>query len=138
MGAAMGAAMKTTKSKEEDIGDDSTMRDIIMDMQGLGKPRTDDNETLKRVKSKQRKINAENRPNRLPEDDYLCGPLTLDTYMCYRVRPVIAKFQKHANKLSWRLSFIEIIGFCIQSSGSIFGTMHFDEWVAFTVRCGGR
>jgi len=133
MGAAMGAAMKTTKSKEEDIGDDSTMRDIIMDMQGLGKPRTDDNETLKRVKSKQRKINAENRPNRLPEDDYLCGPLTLDTYMCYRVRPVIAKFQKHANKLSWRLSFIEIIGFCIQSSGSIFGTMHFDEWVAFTV-----
>ena len=67
------------------------------------------------------------------QDDYLCGPLTVDTYMCYRVRPTITRLQYKVARLVWRLSAIEISGFFVQASGSIFAIFYYNEWVALTV-----
>ena len=67
------------------------------------------------------------------DDDYLAGPLSTESYMVFRVRPVIDMLEKRALKLSWRLGTLEILGFTIQSSGAILGAFAWYEWVALTV-----
>jgi len=112
--------------------DEHDIRELIMEMQGLGKPKEDEGKKLVKLKKQQQKKQNDKSANVI-DDDYLAGPLSVDSYMAYRIRPAISRLQKHVNKLSWRLSGIEIAGFVIQSSGSVMGTLKFDEWVALTV-----
>lgn len=97
---------------------------------GVGKPKAEEGAHLHKLKKKHKKL-AETRSN--VDDDYLAGPLTVDTYTTYRMRPVMEMLERRANKLSWRLSAIEIAGFTIQSSGAVLATFKFTEWVALTV-----
>ena len=53
-------------------------REALLDMMGQGKPKADDGEKLMKLKKSQAKKVAEKRTN--IDDDYLAGPLTIDTY----------------------------------------------------------
>jgi len=99
-------------------------------MQGQGRPVESDGATLKRLKKKSRDLVSKSIR---VDDDYLAGPMTIDTYMTYRVRPVMAMLQNRADRRARLLSQLEILGFCIQASGAIFGTFEYTEWVALTV-----
>jgi len=114
----------------EQLGDESNLRDILMEMQGQGRPVESDGATLKRLKKKSRDLVSKSIR---VDDDYLAGPMTIDTYMTYRVRPVMAMLQNRADRRARLLSQLEILGFCIQASGAIFGTFGYTEWVALTV-----
>jgi len=118
--------------RDEELADESTMREMIMEMQGLGKPVVEDGAKLMGLRKRQKKSETVSQKVGI-DDDYLAGPMTIDTYMTYRVRPVMAMLQSRAESRSRLLSILEIVGFCIQSSGAIFGTFAYTEWVALTV-----
>lgn len=122
-----------TANQADPLSDLSSMREILMEMQGLGMPKEDEGEALMRIRKAQKKMSMQAKPGRDIDDDYLCGPMSVDTYMCYRVRPVIMRYQKKANKLAWRLSTIEMIVFTVQASGSVLAIFFYNEWVALTV-----
>ena len=127
----MGMGRPKAKAEEELVTVEA-IRELVMEMQGQGKPRDDDTEAIKMAKKRSKKIAAKQSAS-LIDDDYLAGPLTIDSYMCYRVRPAMEYLEKKANKLAWRLSALEIAGFIVQSSGSVLGAFEFTEWVALTV-----
>jgi len=120
-------------TKDDRLSDEGTLREILMEMQGLGKPNEGEGEALRRIKKNQKKLLEQVKPGKEMDDDYLCGPMTVDTYMVYRVRPTIARLQRKVGKLAWRLAAIEICGFFVQASGSIFAIFFYNEWVALTV-----
>ena len=93
------------------------VRDALMELQGQGKPKSDDPDKIVKLKKKTKQQQVEMKPRSNIEDDYLAGALTVDTYVAYRVRPVMDMFERRSNKLSRRLTTIEIMGFFIQSSG---------------------
>ena len=125
-------AQKTAK-KEVDEHSPDAFREMIMEMQGQGKPKDDEGEAIKRIKKKHKKMMDQEKGKRIIDDDYLAGPLTIDSYVCYRMRPMMKMLELRANKLSRRLALIEIAGFFIQSSGSVLAVFEFTEWVAVTV-----
>jgi len=130
--ASASLAEQGLQGENEELADDATMREMLMDMQGQGKPKKDEGMELLVIKKRQKKMLEDNRIRDV-EDDYLAGPLSIDTYMCYRVRPVLEMLAKRANKRARLLSGLEILGFVIQSSGAIFGVFQYTEWVALTV-----
>jgi len=125
------AVSPSTPQSTSQPADISMVREMMMELQGRGKPVKDEGEVLKRIRKKQKKL-MEVKPS-LVEDDYLCGPMAVDTYMCYRVRPTIARIQRKVSKLAWRLSALEVVGFFVQASGSVFAVFYYTEWVALTV-----
>jgi hypothetical protein len=116
-----------------DDADDNMIREMLMEMQGFGKPKEDEGEELMMLKKKQKKIMEKESRGRAVDDDYLAGPLSIDTYMCYRVRPVMEMLEKRANKRAITLAAIEIAIFIIQASGSVLGVFEYNEWVALTI-----
>ena len=109
----------------------SGVRDLMMELQGAAKPRDDEGEALKKAKAKT-KAKA-NVPMTQNDDDYLAGPLTVDSYMTYRVRPSIDMLEGKVNKLSVRLAAVDIVIFVVSSSGALFGVFNWLEFVALTV-----
>ena len=67
------------------------------------------------------------------EDDYLAGPLSVESYVLFRVRPLIELYERKAVKLASRLSLYELLTFAINASGTLLAVFRFDEWVTFTV-----
>jgi len=117
---------------DENMTDEEYLREVIMDLQGLGKPKEEEGENLLRIRKNQKKLVTKSSVREM-EDDYLAGPMSVDTYMVYRVRPLTERLQTKVNRLSFRLSVIDVAGFVIQSSGSVLAYFHFGEWVALTV-----
>jgi len=146
-GARVGTSRSATSDAEEIVDENGNglidrdelakhatkMREMLMELQGLGKPKEDEGKALMKIRKQQKKYIQAQKPGRTIEDDYLAGPLSIDTYVCYRLRPVKAKLQRHVDKLSFRLSLMEILGFFVQAAGSVFALFHFSEWVAVTV-----
>ena len=125
-----GGADRYKALPKEEQGTVEAVRELVMEMQGLGKPNDEDGKAVKAAKTRVKKVS---KATNTVDDDYLAGPISIDSYMCYRVRPVIEMLEKKANKLSWRLAALEISGFMIQSFGSVLGAAQFTEWVALTV-----
>ena len=69
-------------------------------------------------KKKARKKKASE--TKLVEDDYLCGPFSIDSYVVYRVRPMIERLEKQVMRLSLRLQICEFLGFTFNAVGAIF------------------
>ena len=129
-----GMSMMQGGAEEKSVGTLADQcRAALMDLQGQGKPKADDPEKIVRLKKKTKRQQVEMKPKSNIEDDYLAGVLTVDTYVAYRVRPVINMLERRANKLSHRLMAIEILGFVIQSSGAVLAIFEYTEWVAMTV-----
>jgi len=116
---------------EEGKSDAVYMREVVMDLQGLGKPKEEEGENLLRIRKKARKQIL--KSTKEWDDDYLVGPMTIDTYMVYRMRPLMLRLQTKVDKLSFRLSLIDVLTFIVQASGSVFAYFNFGEWVALTV-----
>jgi len=116
----------------DEYGDDTEVRELIMDMQGFGKPKNEEGDGITKARKKQRAL-LQDKVTRNLEDDYLAGPLNIDTYVCYRVRPVRDMLQKRALRRSFVLTLLDTLSFVIQSSGAILAVFNLSEWVAVTV-----
>ena len=92
-------------------GDPESMRKIVMSLQGLkyGKLSAKDKKEEKNRVQQQAGI----------EDDYLAGPLSIESYVVFRVRPLLEMYEKHGRKLSSRLQSMEIAGIVINSMGAV-------------------
>merc|ERR1711871_1009853 len=66
------------------------------------------------------------------EDDYV-SPITVETYVLYRVFPLLQNFQKEAPVLSKWLSYLENLGFLVTATGTFLGAYEQHTWVAFVV-----
>ena len=121
--------------KDELVTDPAdAMRTQIMEFQGLKYGKLTPKQ--KREEKRQRKkigLRAKD-----VEDDYLFGPLSVESYVIFRVRPLIERWEAQAARLAFRLNFIEILGFIINSSGAVLATgfANASEWVALTVAIG--
>jgi len=132
-GKLSGGSVTKATPIDEHLADDEDMREVLMEMQGYGKPKEDEGEKLISLKKKQKKLMEKESKNKVVDDDYLVGPLVVDTYICYRTRPIIEMLEKRANKRAFTLAAIEISIFCIQASGSVLGVFEYSEWVALTI-----
>lgn len=119
------------RSEDEETFTDAkeAMSKFLMAMQGLKHGKL----TLKE-KNEQKKKTKENRLEAKPvDDDYLFGPLSLESYVTWRLRPLIEHLEKQAFRLSVKLSFYEILGFVVNSLGAALAVVQMTEWVSLTV-----
>jgi hypothetical protein len=68
-------------------------------------------------------------------DDYV-SPMTIETYVEYRLRVLLGLFQKEAPPLSSKLSRLETLAILITASGTLLAAVGLQAWVAFTVALG--
>ena len=66
------------------------------------------------------------------DDDYLFGPLSLESYVTWRLRPLIEHLEKQAFRLSVKLS-LRNSGFVVNSLGAALAVVQMTEWVSLTV-----
>jgi len=117
-------------------GNADSLRQMLMDLQGLGQPEEEITEELTRAQKRAKKLVDRSRKDSAIDDDYLAGPLAVESYVIFRVRPVMEMLEKRATKLAFRLNLAEILIFIIQSSGAILASFEWFEWVALTVSIG--
>ncbi|CAD7922719.1 unnamed protein product [Amoebophrya sp. A120] len=70
--------------------------------------------------------------NFIEEDDFV-SPMTIETYVEYRLRVLLTLFQKQAPPLSQRLSTLETLGILVTASGTFLAAILQQHWVVFTV-----
>ena len=89
-----------------------------------------DNLQSKAEKTKQAKFES-------VEDDYLVGPLSIESYVVFRTRPILERLERRGRRLAIWLQVIEVIIFVIQALGTVLAAIGMGEWVAFTVTLAG-
>jgi len=121
-------------SSEEIVFTDAAdaMRTHLMELQGLKYGALSVKEK-KEEKSKRRTMQGAGAVAREVEDDYLAGPLSVESYVVFRVRPLIEHYEKRAVQLANRLIFYETLTFVLNSSGAVLAIFGFYEWVTLTV-----
>jgi hypothetical protein len=116
---------------EEEMSSDPSelMRKMVMEMQGLkyGKLTKQEEEELKK---RNKKIGKEVKEM---EDDYLLGPLPIESYVVFRLRPFTERVERQATKLAWRLQILDVLGFIFNAAGAIFAMAQFSEWISLSV-----
>lgn len=130
--AARGSA-KVAPSQDDDedeVFSDGimAMRKQIMELQGV-KFGNKDAQALKDEKKNRKKTVV----TKEVEDDYLCGPLSVESYVVFRVRPIAEKLEKHTTKIARRLQMCDMAGFIFNSTGTILAAVSLTEWVSLTV-----
>ena len=48
-------------------------------------------------------------------------PLSIDSYVTYRVHPTLNYLLRKSTKLAWRLNALDILTFIVQTTGAILG-----------------
>lgn len=97
------------------------MQQLLMELQGLGPVKPQPGK--KKAAAKMKEV----------EDDYLAGPLGVESYVVFRVRPIMEMLEKRSQKLGTRLMYCQVTEFIIQSTGAILAVAGLTEWVALTV-----
>ena len=107
------------------------MRKKIMEMQGLKYGKLTAQQKADEKKARKKKASE----TKIVEDDYLCGPFSIDSYVVYRVRPMIERLEKQVMRLSLRLQICEFLGFTFNAVGAIFAVdaVALTEWISLTV-----
>jgi len=105
------------------------MRWHVMELQGLGYGKQESKEEKKQNKKTQGISMAVQEV----EDDYLAGQLTGESFVVFRVRPLIEHYEKQAVRLANRLNLYETFTFILNSSGAVLAVVGFYEWVTLTV-----
>jgi len=102
------------------------MRKQMMELQGLKSGPLSANDTRE---GEGRLVTKE------AEDDYLAGPLTVESYVVFRVRPLIDSYEKLASRLSQRLKQLEIAAYAVNLLGVVLATsfVNSGEWLSLTV-----
>jgi len=67
------------------------------------------------------------------EDDYLSGPMSVETYVVFRVRPCMEELERTATRVAARLNLLETIAVIVFSTGSVLAVLDLSQWVALTV-----
>jgi len=131
MGAKVAPTPGVADEDEENTTSDpaGTMRRLLMEEQGLqyGKLTNEQIEEEKKKKKKKASI------AKAVDDDYLCGALSVETYMMFRCRPLKDRLERQVEKLSMRLQVLDVLGFILNSTGAVFAAYKFSEWIALTV-----
>ena len=107
----------------------AAMRKLLMEMQGL----KTGNLNSKEKAEEKKKLKKRGMIAKQVDDDYLVGPLSTDSYVTFRVRPLTERLEKQAVKLSGRLQFLDILGFCISATGTILAAYGLNSWISVTV-----
>ena len=131
MGAKVAPTPGVADEDEENTTSDpaGTMRRLLMEEQGLqyGKLTNEQIEEEKKKKKKKASI------AKAVDDDYLCGALSVETYMMFRCRPLKDRLERQVEKLSMRLQVLDVLGFILNSTGAVFAAYKFSEWIVCTV-----
>ena len=67
------------------------------------------------------------------EEDDLISPMSIETYMGYRAKYVLAQLEYLAPRLARHLQFLEVLGFVTNSVGAGLAAFGYTEWVAMSV-----
>jgi hypothetical protein len=131
--ASRKAATASLAPVDEEVFTDASeaMRKRIVELQGLKPGKLTANE--KKDEKKKRKKEQEDTVAKDIEDDYLFGPLSVESYVIFRVRPLIEHYEKQASRLAFKLATYEVLGFVVNSLGAVLATINFTEWVTLTV-----
>ena len=108
-----------------------TMRKSMMELQGRKYGQLSAAERREEAKTKKRSDSIAKQV----EDDYLFGPMSVDSYVIFRVRPLIEKYEKRSAELSNLLTLLDVVGFAVNSLGAVLAVdfVNFSEWVALSV-----
>lgn len=125
-----GAKVVPVDDDDDDVFTDSVaaMRKHLLELQGIKVGRKTANEIKEEKKNKNKSVVFKEI-----EDDYLCGPLSIESYVVYRVRPIVEKFEKHCTKLAWRLQAIDLLSFLLNSLGTVLAACGLTEFVSLSV-----
>ena len=136
---AKGGAVATAKvapvdeeseDEEETTNDGAeSMRMMIMQMQGRKYGKL----TYKEKEEEKKKAKRRGMLSKQVDDDYLVGPLSIDTYVTFRVRPLAERLEKQAVKLAVRLTLLDILGFMFSGAGAILAAYTYNSWISLTV-----
>jgi hypothetical protein len=122
-----------SESAAEDIFTDEgdVMRKHLMALQGMKYGQL----TLREKREEQKKRRKAGMLVKDVEDDYLFGPMSVESFVIFFTRPLIERYKKQAAKLAFRLNTVEVAGFFIISLGTVFAVefVNFGEWVSLTV-----
>lgn len=114
---------------EEEIFYDgaSAMRKHLMALQGMqyGKLSVKDKKAEKRKEQKQSES--------VVDDDFLLGTLGTESYVTFRVRPLIEHYEKKAVLLANRLILCETLSIVFQASGVVLALLNCQEWVTLAI-----
>lgn len=70
--------------------------------------------------------------NMIEADDHV-GPINVETYVTYRMKPLLTQLQRQTPGTARALHTLEMFGFCVTASGTLLATLGFTPWVALTV-----
>ena len=129
-----GSGSVQKKSEDEEVFYDEkiAMQTQIMQLQGLlGANKLVPVASTIEKKKKKHKGAADHA--REVEDDYLVGPLSVESYVIFRVRPIVDSLEQRAIKLAAQLQRCEIATYLINAAGAILAALNWTEWVSLTV-----
>lgn len=78
---------------------------------------------------------AANEFDYIEPDDFV-SPMTIETYMRYRMQPVFKRYQNLSPVLRRKLFRLELIGIAMTAAGTLLAFLQMMEWVAFVVVLG--
>ena len=134
--AGSGSAKVAPAAEEVGEADDmytddplETMRCLLMEEQGKAYgPMTAEEQDEEKKKKRKARVQS-----KAVDDDYLCGPLSVESYVMFRTRPLQHRLERQAEKLSRRMQLLDVLGFMLNSVGAIFAAYNYTEWIALTV-----
>ncbi len=77
-------------------------------------------------------VKAADKFGGIEKDDFV-SPITIETYVEYRAKPLALAYEKQTPVISRHLSLLEITTFVLTSAGAVFAVAHLGSWVAITV-----
>ena len=124
------SAVDTTPPADEEQFTDArfAMRKMVMDLQGsqYGK-------LTPAQKEAERKNSRHTTMNKELDDDYLAGPLSVESYVVFRARPLMERYEKQVMHLSRKVQLYDILGLLVNALGAVLAALDFTEWVTLTV-----
>jgi len=114
------------------IDEGHAMRTFVMELQGLKYGRLSMKEKMKEEEMRE---TTRGMVAKDVEDDYLAGPMSVESYVIFRTRPLIESYEKLSVRLATQLRQLELAGFVVNLIGAVMATsfVNFAEWLSLTV-----
>jgi hypothetical protein len=123
------AAAKQSEDEEIFYDEMTAMNTQLMELQGMASPR-------KQTAAQNAEAKKQKKPSssvKEIEDDYLVGPLSIETYVIFRVRPLVETLERQALKLARLLQQCEVSTYLINAVGAVLAAINWTEWTSLTV-----
>jgi len=128
---AAGTEVSGKMSEDEVVFYDEmvAMNTQIMELQGLVGPAKLTPAQVAEEKKKRKQGGA----SKEVEDDYLVGPLSIESYVIFRMRPIVDDLERQALKLAKQLVRCEVSTYLINALGAVLAAVNWTEWTSLTV-----